>query len=192
MKILETPPVLSVHCDEPPYREGITRHVRFMTLTEENIKTFWEKARQHKTLFNNEVNQDFHKFCELFITETSGGYDLNGLFYVVDDFVGIFYLTHIRPGMEAHVHYSFFDGRHKGRHQLTKEMMKYAVRHYSLLRLNAEIPLYASPAAMVFVEQLGFVKEGRKRRATKYRDQYFDVNLYGILNSEVLDSGNEN
>ena len=38
------------------------------------------------------------------------------------------------------------------------------------------------------VENLGFVLEGRMRRAILYHDKWFDVNLYSVLPSD-LDKG---
>lgn len=178
-------PVLTAVCDEP---EGqIERSVRPMILTVENLQRFWEESRHFKTLFSAQVNGDFKKFCELFLySGPDGELRTNGLFWLVDDFVGVFYMTSIKPCEDAQVHYAFFDRRHFGRETLTREMIKYVFRKYNFRRLTVEIPYYASRLAFQFTESVGFKKEGRKRKAVYYNDDWFDVAQFGILKEEAL------
>jgi len=181
-------PILKVACVEP---EGVVmREVRFMSLSVGNLKTLWERARQFDTLFGEEINSDFKKFLEVVMRVGPEGIEPTGLFWVVDDFVGMFYLTHIIPEQQADVHYSFFDRRHKGRLRLVKEMLKYAFQRYKFMRVNAWIPVYATEQAFKFVTALGFKDEGKKRKAAYYKGKYFDVVLFGLLREEALDSQN--
>lgn len=176
-------PVLSIECDEP---EGIvTRHVYKMILTPKNLHTFWVKSRKFVTLFGEEVRGDFHKFMEVFLQEGVNGIESRGIFWVIDDFVGIMYLTDIDAGIDAKVHYAFFDGRHRGRRDLVRAMILYVMDRYQFHRLTAEAPLYWKASAMLFAEQVGFIKEGRKRLARKFDGKWFDVNIYGILKEDT-------
>lgn len=184
--ILDEPIILSARCSEP---EGsIVRSVRSMTLTPSNLHKFWEHSRQFKTLFTKEVNDDFLKFLELFIVSDKEGLpiDCNGLFWVVDDFVGVLYMTDIKPGYDALVHYTFFDRRQRGRQPLIRKMLKYVFEHYGFRRLTVEIPKYAVDSTNAFVRSLNFKEEGRKRKAAYYENQWFDVMIYGILREEVI------
>lgn len=177
-------PILEVDCLEP---EGkVTRAVRFMPLSVGNLRTLWERARQFDTLFGEEINSDFQRFLEVVIRMGPEGIEPTGLFWVVDDFVGMFYLTHIIPEQQADVHYSFFDRRHKGRITLVREMLKFAFKRYGFVRVNAWIPVYATEQAFKFVAQLGFKDEGKKRKAAFYKGKYFDVVLFGLLREEAL------
>lgn len=175
--------VLTCECDEP---EGvITREIRPMVLTPKNLKSFWERARLHNTLFSADVRGSFKTFLELFLHELpSGDIECHGLFWVVDDYVGVYYMTDIKPGVDAQVHYSFFDGRHKGRVNMSRLLLRHAFDEYKFHRLSATIPMYAQPA-LAFVEKMGFKLEGRKRSYSYHNGQWFDVKLYGILNNEV-------
>lgn len=175
--------ILSVLCDEP---EGqVLRHIYPMTLSPENLRKFWEKARQFRTVFGEDINNDFKRFAELFISQDGDNLRSHGLFWKIDDFVGVYYMTHITP-VEALVHYTFFDRRHRGREQLTREMLKFAFKRYGFWRLNVEIPLYSSPHTFGFVSSLGFKKEGRKRKAVAYKGEHFDVACFGLLREEAL------
>lgn len=186
---LDSEILMSIKCDEPG--GTVVRNVRRMQLTPANLRIFWEKASRYRTIFNSVIRNDFKQFTRLLLRENSAGeVESTGLFWVVDDFVGVFYMTNIRPELDASVHYSFFDGRHRGRVELTKAMLKYAFERYNFQRLTVEIPRYATDKTRNFVETwLGFRKEGRKRKAALFDGEYFDVNIYGILRSEVLENG---
>lgn len=182
---LSKDPVVSVMCDEP---DGvIKREVRPMVFTPANLRIFWEKARVHRTLLKTEIRDDYKQFVSVLVRQhPTGVIEANGLFWVVDDFVGIFALTDIRPELDAVAHYSFFDGRHRGRINLVKEMLRYWFDAYKFNRITAEIPLYATEQTHNFVHKsLGFHKEGRKRKSILFDGEYFDTNIYGILKDEV-------
>lgn len=184
--LLDETPILSAKCDEP---EGLTtRFVRFMKLTPENLQQFWLKSRKFKVLFNSEIANDFAKFLDVFLDGGTDGMSPTprGIFYVVDDFVGIFYMTEIIPGVDANLHYSFFDRRQKGRVQLVRTMIEYAFNHYQFRRLSAQVPLFVNKFTIDFLREIGFKREGRKRKARLYNGEWFDVNYYGILREEVL------
>lgn len=178
-------PVLSIACEEP---EGtVVRNVYPMYLTPRNLHTFWQrcKSRRFSTIFNEEIRGDFHKFMSVFLREGSNGIESRGLFWVVDDFVGVLYLTDIEATVDAKVHYVFFDGRHHGRTNLIRSMLLYVMAKYNFRRFTAEAPLFFKPSALLFAEEIGFVKEGRKRLSRQFDNKWFDVNIYGLLREEA-------
>lgn len=181
--ILDAAPVVSAECKEP---EGtIVRHVRPMIFTPNSVRTFWEKSSKHKTLFTEEINKDFGKFCRLLFNEGVNGIEPNGLYWVVDDFVGVLYMTRITP-VDAVTHYAFFDGRQRGREVLVKSMIQYVFNEFGFHRLSVEVPYYARNI-FPFIESIGFKHEGRKRSASWYDNKWFDVNCFGLLRSEVAE-----
>ena len=165
----------------------IERSVYPMPLTMESLRIFWEKSKVYPTLFTQETRGDFELFIRLLLNDDMTP---KGLFFVVDDFVGVFYFTEmLQQGnrlVDASVHYTFFDGRTRGRKDLTKAMLRYGFEKYGFQRFTAAIPLYAKPDAFSFTESLGFTKEGRKRKAIWFDNQWFDVNIFGLLKAEVL------
>lgn len=183
-------PILTVECEEPKVGK-VLRSIYPMALSLENLQLMWEKTKEFRTLFSDEINGNFNKFCGVLISADGDGNNIraNGLFWVIDDFIGVYYMTHIIPGIEARVHYTFFDRRHTGREMLTKEMLKYAINRYKFQRLGVEIPTYASKHTFKFVEDLGFQREGRKRKCIFYKEEWRDVILYGIL-AEEIQNGN--
>ena len=177
-------PVVSAICHEP---EGeIERHVYSMPLSLENLKTFWEKSKDFTTVFGDEVNGDFKKFCELFISQEGDEFRAHGLFWVIDDFIGVYYVTHITE-VDCQVHYTFFDRRHKGREDLTKALLRHGFELFGFRRMSVEVPMYASHHTFGFTAALGFKKEGRKRKCVFYKGEWFDSTCFGLLREEALD-----
>jgi len=185
------PTVLSVLCQEP---EGdIQREISPLEFTPDTLKEFWEKARVYRTLFNQEIRKNYDVFLNLILRRglTEDSIEPTGLFWRVDpNFVGVFYMTNITPEQDAQAHYTFFDGRHRGRVDLCKQMLGYVFNRYNLRRLTVEIPLYATEKTHNFVSKsLGFRKEGRKRKAILFDNEWFDVIVYGLLREEVNGNG---
>lgn len=156
--------------------------IRSMSLTPENIQQFWDKAKKFDTLFGKELKNSVEEFTNLFMSDGNVG-----LFFVLNDFDGVFYLTDIAPEEDALAHYTFFDRKHKGREELVKKMLGFIFHRYKFNRLSAQIPNYATDQARHFVQKLGFVYEGKRRKAAQYKGDLYDVNLYGILHTEVQD-----
>ena len=177
-------PIVTAVCKEP---EGIVvRSVYSMQLTRENLQRFWEKARKFTTVFSQETRGDFKQFCELFISQDENGIRPHGLFWVIDDFTGIYYMTRISQ-VDALVHYTFFDRRHFGREELTKEMLRYVFRRFGFWRLDVEIPDYITSNTHGFVAALGFKKIGKKRKAVEFKGARRDVITYDLLREDILD-----
>jgi len=159
------------------------RSVRLCKLTPEKLKYLHEKLSQFEVMFNEHVQGDMESFIKTFLTFEGFDIQPTGLIWEVDD-VGILYLTEIRPAYEAQAHFSFWDRKFFGRENLIRKMMRYVFDEFGFHRIVVEVPLYAKPTLFA-IERIGFVQEGRKREAVKYRGKWFDMNLYSILEHEV-------
>jgi len=164
----------------------VTYVVRLMTYSPENIKRLWNKSKKHRILFHDDIHGDFQKFCSVFFSQDPDGHIYgHGLTWVVNDFLGVFYLNGITP-REANVDFSFFDGRL--RFQLTQAMIEYVFEEYGFDRLNAQIVPYANSRVFEFIKNLGFVYEGKKRKAHLYKGGKIDLILYGLLKEEFFET----
>jgi len=173
--------IVNVECSEP---EGtVVRSVRLASLSAERMAFLWDKLKGFDTLFNDFVKGDYAAFVNHFVMEVNGQPVPTGLFWDVDD-VGIFLLHDIIPFQSATAHFVFWDKRFRGREALCIEMLKYAFENYKFERIKVEVPLYAYHT-MDAVEGLGFVLEGRMRRAVLYHDRWFDVNIYSVLPEDL-------
>lgn len=178
--------VLSCECVE--HGQFVKRNVWRMTFSPANIQTLWEKSKEHRILFTDDVNGDFTKFCNIFLNQHGDNIGANGLVWIVDDFVGMLFMSDIRE-REARLHFSFFDGRL--RYDISKEMINYIFHEYGFSRLNAEIVPFANRRVFEFIQRLGFKKEGEKRKAIIYKSHLWGLHLYGLLREEFEDIYNK-
>lgn len=180
-RLEQAEPILSVKCSEPDGE--IVRHIKLTELSFERLKEIWNQVSQHDVLFNDFIQKDFDSFVRLFIRQTAEGFEPTGLMWDVDD-VGLLYLHNIIPFHSAQAHFVFWDKRVRGREELLRQMLEYIFREFRLRRIEVEVPLYAR-IAMGIVERLGFQKEGRKRKAVRWKGDWFDLNLYSILPEDL-------
>jgi len=175
---------MKVLCKEP---EGETeRQIWQFSFTRENTLKLYEKAKQFPVLFGRPLN-GLEDFTSFFITQNlSGDAEPMGLIWIVDDFVGMFYVNEISD-TECSVHYSFFDRRHKGREELVRSMAKMLFERYKFVRLNAYVPAYAGLRVRLFIEKCGFKIEGRKRKAAWWKEKWFDTYMFGLLPEDLKD-----
>lgn len=178
-------PIVTALCQEK--KGDIIRSVRPMPYTIDNFKQFWEKIKPFSKVYSKEVTENLGNFINLFIQydPKTGVLNSDSLLWVIDDFVGIYYITNMYGTDDALVHYSFFDRTHHGRYDLTIKMLNYVFNTYGFHRLSVEVPLYASEYSFKFIESLGFHPEGRKRKGTKFNGEWYDVKMFGIFKEEV-------
>lgn|SRR3990167_1297163 len=206
-------PILSCTCNEP---EGIVeRHVYPFVFSEENIKKFWDNVRKYPKIFGKDTVGDIEDFLDMFFfVDQNGFWKTEHLFFIIDDFVGTLALTNIYHPYDALMHFTFYDGRLKGREELLREMIKYVINYYGFHRLSAEIPCYAPKNLVRFVngwyekidangkvreiinpvgdksslvrKGIGLVLEGRRRKSLfDLKGDLVDVLLYGVTQEDI-------
>lgn len=176
--------ILSSICNE---KDGaVERKIYPFILTRDSLNKFYEKSKELQTIFSNEFFGDYEKFMATFFTKNDKGEPVpQGLFWVIDDYVGMFYITDIIPEIDCQCHYLFFDKKHYGREELTKKMLKYLFDKYKFHRLSIELPNYASDTTRRFIQNIGFFYEGKKIKAALLNGAWFDCNLYGLLQMDL-------
>ncbi len=143
------------------------------------MKFLWEKLSKFDVLFNDFVRGDRRAFINHFIVQVDGQPSPAGLIWDVDD-VGIIMINDIIPYHSATAHFVFWDKRFRGREDLCRDMLKYGFETYKFRRIRVEVPLYAAKTKLA-VERIGFVQEGRLRKAVLWNGDWFDVNVFSIL-----------
>lgn len=174
--------VLTVDCTES--KGIVSRTVREFPLSIKNIQALYVRASRFPTLFGQEGPKDFPSFLQILMHEEEKAIRPNGLMWAIDDLVGIFYLSDIQAGTDANIHFSFFDQRLRGRLQLCRRMVQLTFEQFKFRRLTIELPEYIRGNTPLFVEQLGFQREGCKRLATTFANRWFNVRIYGMLYEE--------
>ena len=169
-------------CDEP---EGIvTRTVRPIEFTPDNLIKLYNQISKFRTFMGKEIH-NLDDMIRFFVSEENGVYKPRGLCMVVDDFVGLFWLSDIDGIFEASVHYTFFDRRHKGRIGLCKKAIEYTFNTFQFHRLTTNVPV-TQPDTIKFVKKLGFVEIGTSRQNRIIRGRYYDTCNFDLLKEEFL------
>lgn len=165
-------------CEEP--RQTVTRVVRQFAFTEDNLKALYAQVSKFRTFMGKDIN-NIQDMLDIFLTQ-----DLipRGLCLVVDDFVGIFWLTDINGLFDASVHYTFFDRRQRGREKLCRAAIKYCFDTFKFHRLSTAVPEYEIKVAR-YVANLGFTYTGRFRKNRVIQDRLYDTLLYDVLRTEA-------
>lgn len=177
----ENEPVVSEICYEKG--EKVMRHVRLSKLNVARIEFLWEKMKNFDILFNDFIGKDFESFLQHFIVQVEGEPQSAGLIWDVDD-VGVFTLNNIVEGHSAQFHYVFWDMRFRGRENLCRSMLKYVMDKYQFHKLWTEIPVVAT-SSLQAADRVGLIREGRKRQEIPYKGVWADVNLYGVLRTDL-------
>jgi len=158
-----------------------------MILSIENLQRIWEVGKQYKTIFGHDYKGDFWKFVSFFATvEDDQPAKSNGLFWVIDDFAGMFYLTNINAPFDTDVHFAFYKSMGTCKTPLIMKALDYCFNKYKFHRVSTEAPLFSAKYTFQQIEQLGFVWEGRRRSARYFDGKYFHVNYYGLLRDEFV------
>lgn len=179
-------PILTVTCNEKG--GDIDRSVYPFVFSEENIKKFWEQSKKYPQIFGKQTIGTIEDFLNIFFyLDPEGFWKTENLFYVIDDFVGMLSLTNIYHPHDALMHFTFWDGRLRGRENIIKEMMTYVINTYEFNRLSAEIPAYVSKSTLQFVSnRIGLTLEGKKRSAqVSPNGNLVDVLLYGVTKKDI-------
>lgn len=170
-------------CECIERKKQITRKVWLMDYSPENLSKLWEKTKEHRILFNDDINGDVHKFYNVFLFEDgSGQIHAKGLNFIVDDFVGSLFVSNITR-TEADLHFSFFDSYL--RYHVAIKMLEYLFEEYGFDRLSAWFVPFASERVFDFILDLGFRYEGKKRAAHTYKGNKFELVLYGLLREDL-------
>lgn len=172
--------LFSCVCNEP--NGPIERTVKLVEFSPDNLTRLYKEVSKFKTFLGYEV-RDMQDMTNIFF---SSDLQPKGLCLIVDDFVGLFWLTDINGLFEASVHYTFFDRRHKGRIELCKKALEYAFNTFGFQRLTTTVP-ETHKWVGDFVKSLGFVCTGRHRKNRIVNGgQRIDTILYDLLAEEFL------
>lgn len=173
--------IFEIDCIER--KKKVSRQVWIMDFSPENIKSLWKKSKEHRILFNDDINGDFDKFCSIFLYEdASGDIQAKGLNFIVDDFVGALFVNNITK-TDADLHFSFFDSFL--RYHVSINMLEFLFNEFGFDRLSAWVVPFASERVFEFIMDLGFRYEGKKRGAHTYKGNKFDLVLYGLLRNNL-------
>lgn len=157
-----------------------------MELSVENLQHLWEIGRKYKTIFGHMHDDDFYKFISYFVTLNDNEPPrANGLFWKIDDFAGLVYVTDISvENLDCSVHYAFYKSMGPCKKPVLDAALNYLFTKYKMNRVSTEAGLHVNKRTHLQIEELGFKLEGLRRHAKFFDNKFFHVKYYGLLKSD--------
>jgi len=164
--------------------DGNTYYTTPFVASEAVLSDLWQKAQKFKFLFSDMTEGNEVRFRQHIISP--GVVLLNIYQEDVALPIGLAYMDRLRPKMDAHVHYLFWDQTQKGRHRLLLSLIRWAIDEFEVHRVNIEVPEYAY-SALRRMQRMGIRLEGRRRGAVRWREQWKDILTFGVVDGEISD-----
>lgn len=156
-------------------------HIRRLEASPEKLWALWELMQGYRTLFSDLTRGDVENFQSVMCKPYSLWLE------VMNDHVpvGIIYFTEMDAEIDCNAHMIFFDRKPAEKFEVCRKLLADMFDAYPQLeRMSATVPaIYLSTIRLA--KKLGFRLEGTKRRGTLMGGKWIDLELYGILRSEV-------
>lgn len=151
-------------------------------LTPHKIQELWIEYSQHDTLFSDYTLGKVEPFLDILFANNAAVAEI----YSVDDEapIGSMMITRVLPNFDAHAHFTLWNGKARGKEPLFLEMMRLWMGEFNLRRLSTEVTGH-SKGVIRMIERLGFQHEGTRREGSIHKDVWVDLEMYGILESEL-------
>ena len=154
--------------------------VRLMPLTWPRVFSLWDKLKRFRTLFSDLTQGDLKNFVAYLLNK-----DTMWLEITEDDrLAGIVVLEDLSKVIDAEAHVLFMDRDLANKVPVCKAIIKWIFSVLPLQRLTVQIPtIYMGPVRLV--NELGFHREGKKRRAVLISGKWVDVFILGLTRPEA-------
>ena len=153
-------------------------------LTPQKIQELWIEYNQHDTLFSDYTMGKVEPFLDILFAPNA----IIAEIYSIDDEMplGSMMLNRVLVDFDALAHFTLWNGRARGKEPLFLEMMRMWMGEFRLRRMSTEVT-GLSKGVIRMIERLGFQHEGTRREASIHKGAWVDMEMYGILESELQD-----
>lgn len=157
--------------------------------TQENLRLLYDKFEEHREYFTDELPHDPIHFVAWLAAEDSA------IFAVTTDDdvpVGVFIFTAIVQNESCYCHVYIWD---RDALSYTDRILAARIAAAGVFKAGIKritgVPPVTNPYARKFAEEVGFVLEGRLRKACKVRGEYTDTWLLGLLPEDLINAARE-
>lgn len=164
------------------YKLNLLRGLDTNELTPKKAGELWDQAKQHKVLFSDYTDGELESFLRILYAPNVIVFEI--LRGSEDKPVGILYANKILPNFDATGHIAFWDSIARGREEIVWMAVDWLFDAFNLPRLSAEIPATQRGTLRFVEKRLGFVREGRRRKGTKYKGEWIDEELFSLTREE--------
>lgn len=151
-------------------------------LTPEKIQELWIEYSRHDTLFSDYTQGKVGPFLDILFDNRA---IVAEIYSITDEKpVGSLMMNRVIPRFDALCHFTLWDSGGRARQPIFLEMMRVWMAEFELRRLSVEVTGF-SKGVIRMVERLGFVHEGTRREGSIHKEAWVDLEMYGILESEL-------
>ncbi len=156
--------------------------VRADYLTPQKIQELWIESSRHDTLFSDHTRGKVEPFLDVLFAS-------NAIVAEVYDIseelpIGSMMMNRIIRNFDGLAHFTLWSGKVRGKEPLFLEMMRMWMGEFNLRRLSIEVVGHGK-GLIRMIERLGFQHEGTRREGSIHKDVWIDLEMYGILESEL-------
>ncbi len=151
-------------------------------LTPLKIQELWIEYSQHDTLFSDYTLGKVEPFLDVLFANNAAVAEI----YSIDDKapIGSMMLTRVIRNFDGLAHFTLWNGKARGKEPLFLEMMRLWMGEFNLRRLSTEIAGH-SKGVIRMIKRLGFQHEGTRRDGNLHKGVWIDLEMFGILESEL-------
>jgi RimJ/RimL family protein N-acetyltransferase len=153
-------------------------HMKF--LSRAWLEELWEQIQKHKSMFWEPTHAELENFVDIVLRP-------GHLFFEVYKFgylTGFFYFTNVATLTDIQLHGIAFDRKLTDKIPVVRKMISWLFENFQIERVEVAV-VTRFEATMRFVERIGFVKEGTRRKAVIYRGRWRDQAMYSVTREEA-------
>lgn len=151
-------------------------------VTPGKIQEIWLEYSQHDVLFSDYTAGQVEPFLDMLFDPRA----IIAEIYRVDTetSAGLMMMNRIIPRFDAMGHFNFWNSKVRGKELMFWKMMEMWMDEFNLHRMSAETPVFMR-GLIRMIERLGFTDEGTRREGTIHKGKWMDLQMFGILRSEL-------
>jgi RimJ/RimL family protein N-acetyltransferase len=140
----------------------------------------WEQLQKHRALFWEPAHAELENFASILLQPGWLFFEV----YKFDRLIGLFYFTNVDKLVGIQLHGVSFDRHLSDKVPVIRSVLWWLFENFAVERVEVALAHYYR-ATMRFVEKVGFVREGVRRKALIHRGRWCDEHIYSITREEV-------
>jgi RimJ/RimL family protein N-acetyltransferase len=153
-------------------------HMKF--LSPAWLGELWEQVQKHKSMFWEPKHGQIENFVDLLLQPGCLFFEV----YKFGSLTGFFYFTNVATLTDIQLHGIAFDRKLTDKIPVVRRMISWLFENFQIERVEVAV-VTRFEATMRFVERVGFVLEGTRRKAVIYRGRWRDQAMYSVTREEV-------
>lgn len=151
-------------------------------VTPSKIQEIWLEYSRHDVLFSDYTAGSVEPFLDMLFDARA----IMAEIYRLDTEVsaGLLMMTRVIPRFDALAHFNLWDSNVRGKEVIFWRMMQLWMDEFKLHRLTVETPVFMR-GLLRMIERLGFKREGTRREGTIHKGKWMDLEMAGILRTEL-------